>query len=130
MKRYAAPALITGMVFLMAVSGSVRAPASTPAAADGGALFAQNCKACHSLTPGQNSPMGPNLAGITGQKAASGAYRYSPALKASGIVWTREKLDAYLAGPAKLVPGTRMFPSMGDAAKRAAIIDYLATPGG
>jgi cytochrome c len=42
--------------------------------------------------------------------------------------WTRERLDAFLANPRGVVPGTTMqFPGMADAAERARLIDYLET---
>ena len=35
-------------------------------------------------------------------------YAYSPALKASGLTWDRQTLDAWLTSPQKKVPGTKM----------------------
>lgn len=99
---------------------------AAPAAVEGAALFQQRCQNCHSTEPGQASAIGPNLAAVLGRPAASTEFRYSPALKASGITWTRETLDSYLAAPMKLVPGTRMAVGLPDAAQRAAVIDYLA----
>jgi cytochrome c len=100
--------------------------ATTPAlaqAADGGMLFKQRCQMCHGTTP---SALAPGLTGVVGRKAGSATFNYSPALKASKIVWTRDTLDKYLAGPTKLVPGTRMVISVPDAAQRAAIVGHLA----
>jgi cytochrome c len=75
---------------------------------------------------GQPARVGPNLAGVVGRKAASTAFNYSPALKASGLTWTRANLDRFLTGPARMVPGTRMSVVMSDAAQRAAVIQYLS----
>ena len=91
------------------------------------AIYQQRCKACHAAAPGTASPMGPNLAGVVGRKAGSGDFRYSPALKAANITWTRASLDKYLAGPTKMVPGTRMVVSIPDAEQRAELIQYLET---
>jgi cytochrome c len=63
---------------------------------------------------------------VVGRKAASTDYHYSPALKASGLTWSRANLDHFLSGPMQMVPGTRMVVRVGDPAERAAIIDYLA----
>jgi cytochrome c len=78
---------------------------------------------------GAPAPIAPNLAGVVGRKAASTGYNYSPALKASGLVWTKPKLDAFLSGPQQLVPGTRMAVRVADPADRAAIIDFLTRSG-
>lgn len=93
--------------------------------ADGGALFRQRCQMCHVTTPGQKAGLGPNLAGLMGRKAASTEFLYSPALKASGLKWDKPTLDKFLAGPSKLVPGTRMAISVSNPAERTALIGYL-----
>lgn len=85
------------------------------------------CVACHSFKKDAPKQAGPNLHGIMGQQAASRAdFAYSSALKNSGITWTAETLDAYIATPRKLVPGTRMsFAGEPDPARRMAIIAYI-----
>ena len=53
-------------------------------------------------------------------------FDYSPALRAFGGSWSRERLDQFLADPAATVPGTSMhFPGISDAASREALINYL-----
>jgi cytochrome c len=94
---------------------------------EGAALFVQQCKGCHAAEPGQPSYGGPSLAGVVGREAASGEYRYSPALKNSGLTWTREELDAYLAAPTTKVPGTTMVTSLRDPEQRHAVIEFLAS---
>lgn len=94
----------------------------------GEAVFRQRCQACHSVVVGQPNRVGPNLAGVVGRKAASArAFNYSPALKASGLTWTRANLDRYLQGPARMVPGTRMVVALTDDTQRAALLTYLTT---
>src|SRR5437016_3725058 len=67
------------------------------------------CQTCHSVTKGGGNGIGPNLFGIVGRKAASvSGFYYSPALKNAKIVWTNDKLKAWITAPYKLVPGTRM----------------------
>lgn len=100
------------------------------AAAEGMALFSQRCQVCHSVEPGRNSPLGPSLHEVVGRPAGSAEFRYTPALKNSGITWTREKLNEYLAAPIAAVPGTRMVISLPDEAQRQAVIDYLAENSG
>lgn len=104
--------------------------AATPAIAadkpDGATVYRQRCQSCHG-TAERPSPLGPNLSGVVGRKAAATAFKYSPALKASGLTWNRANLDRYLTAPARLVPGTRMVISLTDPAQRAAVLDYLAS---
>ena len=103
-----------------------------PAHAGGGAARGEakfgDCAACHKLEAGVNE-VGPSLHGVFGRKAGEIVdFRYSPAMKRSGIVWTAETLDAYLADPQSLVPGNRMpYAGMENAADRADLIAYLLT---
>jgi cytochrome c2 len=86
----------------------------------------EECIACHATAPASSS-VGPSLAGIIGRKAGELAdFRYSPAIKRSGITWTPETLDAYIADPQKMVPGNRMpYAGLTDAGARADLIAYL-----
>jgi len=72
-------------------------------AARGEARF-QDCAACHKLEAGANN-VGPSLHGIFTRKAGEIAdFRYSPAIKRSGIVWTPETLDKFITDPAAACP--------------------------
>ena len=86
------------------------------------------CAACHGIAEQEGNKLGPNLAGVVGRKAgAVEGFQYSSALKDSGIVWTREDLDAFLTSPNAKVPGTKMvFAGIADAGRRQALIDYMA----
>lgn len=100
-------------------------PKAAPVSGD--ALFGQQCGACHSAKPGETR-VGPSLSGVDGRKAGSlPGYAYSPALKKSGMTWDAASLDTWLSGSTKAVPGTKMAYAQADAAKRQAIIAYLAT---
>jgi cytochrome c len=107
---------------------SIASPAMADAAA-GSKVFKTNCGVCHSTTgaPG----IGPTLAGVVGRKAGTQAgfkSQYSPAMKASGLTWTADELEKYIANPAKVVPGNRMpFAGLHDAGQVAALVDYLKT---
>jgi cytochrome c len=91
-------------------------------------LFVE-CKACHSLGASQDAnALGPSLAGIIGRTAgASDDFRYSPAIRRSKIVWTRQTLDTFLADPQGVVPGNRMpYSGLADAKERADLIAYIS----
>ena len=100
------------------------------AMADGDAARGQKrfeeCAACHTTERGSNN-VGPSLAGVIGRQAGELAdFRYSPAMKRSGITWTPEALDAFLSDPQKMVPANRMpYAGLPDAEGRADLIAYL-----
>lgn len=85
------------------------------------------CKTCHTFNQGGGKRTGPNLHDIIGKTAGTQAgFVYSDAMKQSGIVWTVENLDAFIADPHKLIPRSRMgFPGEADAGKRKAMIEAL-----
>lgn len=89
----------------------------------------KKCQACHSLEPGKTI-LGPSLAGIVGRKSAADAdFSYSPAMKQAALTWDPPTLDAYLAEPAKVVPGNRMpFPGLKTDHDRKDVIAFLAAP--
>ncbi len=118
--------LALGLVLVAAIGG--RAAASGDA--QHGAQLYRACVACHALEPDRNMT-GPSLAGVIGRKAGGLAsfQRYSPALKASGVVWSNETLDAWLRAPAQFIPKNRMvFAGMPDAKARADLIAFLKAP--
>ena len=104
--------------------------ASGAARADGDAERGEKrfdeCAACHSVERGVNN-VGPSLAGIFARKAGElPDFRYSPAMKRSGIAWSPQTLDSFVGDPQKLVPANRMpYAGMADASARADLIAYL-----
>ena len=86
----------------------------------------EECRACHSLERGVEA-IGPDLHGVFGRQAgARDDFRYSLALKRSGITWTAQALDGYIADPQKLVPANRMpYAGMPDARERADLIIFM-----
>jgi cytochrome c len=96
-------------------------------AAKGEKVFGQ-CKTCHVAEKGVNR-VGPSLFGLVGRTAGSiEGFKYSPANKNSGIVWTEEKLFEYLESPQKVVKGTYMaFAGLKNPQDRADVIAYLKT---
>jgi cytochrome c len=105
---------------LMSACGGSQQRTAMPAAA-------RQCALCHTFEKGGARMAGPNLFGIVGEKAGvRPGFAFSPAMKASGIVWTPETIDAFIAEPQKVVPGTRMaFAGESDPARRRAIVDYI-----
>jgi cytochrome c len=95
-------------------------------AGHGAKVFDEECAECHSAKPGKNKK-GPTLFAVAGRSAGSVAdYVYSDAMKASGVTWTPDKLDAYIAAPRKLVPGCKMkYDGLSSASARADLIEFL-----
>jgi cytochrome c len=91
----------------------------------------QRCYACHSVAAGEDKLSGANLRGVIGRRAGSlPGFEFSPAMVEAGagrgLVWTRAMLDAFLADPERVVPGTTMgMPGLPSAADRRDLIDYL-----
>ena len=110
------------LLMTLLLAGAARADGD---AARGEARF-QDCAACHRLEAGVNN-VGPSLHGIFTRKAGEIAdFRYSPAIKRSGIVWTPETLDKFIADPQAMVPANRMpYAGMASADDRADLITYL-----
>ena len=103
-----------------------RAVAEPGNAARGERMY-RACVACHSLEPNRNMT-GPSLAEVWNRKAGSLASfpRYSPVLKASGIVWNDDTLDEWIKDPQHFIPGNTMtFPGIKDARQRADLLAFL-----
>jgi cytochrome c len=67
------------------------------------------CLPCHSIGPGAENKIGPDLNGIDGRHSGTAAdYEYSDANKNSGIVWTEANFKKYINDPQAMVPGTKM----------------------
>eukprot|EP01017_Pseudomicrothorax_dubius_P001599 TRINITY_DN0_c565_g1_i3.p1 TRINITY_DN0_c565_g1~~TRINITY_DN0_c565_g1_i3.p1 ORF type:complete len:118 (+),score=33.65 TRINITY_DN0_c565_g1_i3:44-397(+) len=96
-------------------------------AAAGREVFDQHCAACHAMEGAdEKSASAPNLGGVVGRKAGQGVFKYSSAMKGSGIIWSDKHLFMFLKNPAKYVAGTRMsFAGLDGEADRANLIAYL-----
>lgn len=116
-------------------------PAATPepdlgtllasADANAGKAKAQVCLSCHDFSAGGPDRLGPNLWQVVGRDIGSRpGYAYSPAMTAQQGNWSYDLLFAFLARPARTVPGTKMtFAGVRRPEDRAAIIRFLATLG-
>lgn len=89
----------------------------------GARLYESRCGACHDPDAHR---IGPAHRGVFGRRAGSAAgFDYSPALRASPVVWDERTLDAWLADPERVVPGQAMGFRVDDAHDRADLIAYL-----
>lgn len=113
---------LIGALALVVATGAARADGD---AARGEKKF-EECASCHSIELGDNG-VGPSLHGVFSRKAGEVAdFRYSPAMKRSGITWTPMTLDAYVADPQGYIKYNRMaFAGIADPGERADLIAYL-----
>ena len=115
--------LIQGLVAVAMINAGT---ALAQDAKRGQKLF-EECAACHSPERGATNTVSPSLYGVAGRKAGEGAdFRYSPAMKRSGITWSADSINNFIADPQKAVPGNRMpYSGLPDAKDRADLIAYL-----
>jgi cytochrome c2 len=109
-------------------------PAAAAADAARGERVFQRCYACHSVVVEPGRLPGPSLRCLLGRRAGTlPGFEFSPAMveagRVRGLTWTRATLDAFLADPQAIVPGTEMgLPGLPGADDRRDVIDYLARP--
>ncbi len=98
-------------------------------AEDGKMVAVKHCNVCHTFEKGGKVIFGPNLFGIAGKPAASvEGYKYSDALKASGLTWTDVNIVGFVANPEQFLPGTTArFPGLKSAKDKADILAYMKT---
>jgi cytochrome c len=114
----------------MLLAGCAEDRAGPPDVAAGQRAFAK-CASCHQIGPSARAAFGPQLNGIVNRRAgATPDFRYSSAMRTSGIVWTPERLAAFLRDPGAVVPGTSMrFGGIRSAQQIADLIAYLDSAG-
>lgn len=97
------------------------APKPSPAA-----LFRTQCGTCHVLNSTDGVRQGPPLAGVVGRKpGAVAGFKYSGKFADADFIWDAAHLDAYLANPQAVIPGSVMAYRQANAQTRASIIAYL-----
>jgi cytochrome c len=83
--------------------------ASVAQDAEKGKTVFNQCMICHSIGPGAQNKIGPELNGLDGRKAGTVAnFSYSDANKNLGIVWNEASFKDYIKDPRAKVPGTKM----------------------
>lgn len=109
-----------------AIAGHAGAAGYVGNARAGEAAF-RKCASCHQVGRFAQAGYGPQLNGIIGRKAASTQdFKYSEAMKKSGIVWTEQKLAEYMRAPHDVVPGTSMrFWGISDGQQIADLLVYM-----
>jgi len=94
----------------------------------GQTLVNEQCSACHSVTKGGATLVGPNLYGIVGApmfKSAGFTYSSAVTAKANGN-WDADSLSAWLEDPQAFAPGTAMaYPGIKNTQTRADVIAWL-----
>jgi cytochrome c len=110
--------LLTAAIALSAGTAAARGDATR-----GEQLYAR-CAACHALAYDR---VGPRHCDLLGRRAGSvPGFEYSPAMKRSTLIWTRENLSRFLANPPGVVAGTTMtYAGVENAQDRADLIAYL-----
>jgi cytochrome c len=120
----------TAMMVLILGLGLFSVQANAQGDAEAGAkLFKRVCGGCHQIGESARAFFGPQLNNVIGRVAGSTTdYQYSDAMKSSGVVWTREKLAAYIEDPKAVVAGTRMiFWGISDQEKIDDLLAYIQT---
>jgi cytochrome c len=126
--RVACARLLVLMVAATGFTAAAHAASTAGDVAAGKAAF-NKCASCHQVGPSARGGFGPQLNGIIGRAAAASKdYNYSPALRNSRIIWTEDKLRAFLKSPSDVVPGTKMrFWGISDEQQLSNLLAYMRT---
>jgi cytochrome c len=116
---------LAGIASFVAIALMVAPAFAAGDAAKGEKVFAK-CKACHTTEAGKNR-VGPSLAGVFGRTAGTvEGFKYSDAMKNSGVVWDDETVSKYLESPKGFIAGNKMaFPGLKNQQDRDDVIAYL-----
>jgi cytochrome c len=124
MTKLAKALCIVGIAAATSAQAQMTLPSATPP--DGATLFADQCATCHTLNPNDPPRQGPNLTHVFGRKAGSVAgFAYAKGFAGANFIWDEQHLDAWLAHPQAVVPGTVMAYRQSNPAIRKEIIDWL-----
>jgi cytochrome c len=118
--RYLGAGMVAGTLVLWSSVGLAQ---GDPAA---GEKVFNKCKACHVADEAQNR-VGPHLVGLFGRQAGSvEGFKYSDAMKGSGVTWSEETISEYIADPRGYIKGNRMaFVGLKDEEDIANLVAYL-----
>ncbi len=112
MKPNSSPRLLAAALLMGTLPGTAaiaESPVFEQVKVEAGAkLFDAECRRCHA-TDAKHESYGPPLENVIGRAAGSYPdYDYSIALEASGIVWTKAALRAWMEDNSGFMPGTKM----------------------
>ena len=119
--------MFKAMLIVIGIGMGMSVGAALAADVDAGKKVFRKCKACHTLKDGGKSAIGPNLYGVVGRNAAAvDGFKYSKAMKESGLVWDEATLTAYLTKPKEFLPGNKMpFPGLKKPEQIENVIAYI-----
>jgi len=99
---------MTRLLILAAVTATSLGTAQAQDVANGEHSFGK-CAPCHSIGPGAQNKVGPELNGLDGRHSGIAPdFNYSAANKNSGIVWIEAAFKEYIKSPQAMIPGTKM----------------------
>lgn len=118
------PLVIAGGLMLSACQKEAKEELDKGSVARGEKLSTA-CVTCHHFS-GTENLVGPPLQGVFGRTSGTvPGFAYSDGMKAAAIVWTPDKVIAFIQDPAGMVPDTKM--ALGEFSKQQAtdVVTYL-----
>lgn len=117
---------------ISASANDCKAPKADREAVNAGKRMFIGCASCHGLSRERSRKIGPELGAMFDGEPLAAKYQYSPAFRKAAPNWrNRKKLDAFLANPSAVVPGTKMvFAGVPKAEDRKNLIAYLVNETG
>ena len=117
------------LVLVTAATGILMALPAQAGDAKAGEKVFRKCKACHYVDREKNKS-GPHLVNIVGRAAGSvDGFRYSKAMKNSGLTWDEATLAEFLKKPKAYLKGTKMaFAGLRKDKDIDDVIAYLKAP--
>jgi len=117
------------VVLAAAAAGILMALPAQAGDAKAGEKVFRKCKSCHYVDKEKNKT-GPHLVNIIGRAAGSvDGFKYSKAMKESGLTWDEATLAEFLKKPKAYVKGTKMaFAGLRKDKEIDDLIAYLKAP--
>ena len=117
------------MVLAAAAAGILMALPAQAGDAKAGEKVFRKCKSCHYVDQEKNKT-GPHLVNIIGRAAGSvDGFKYSKAMKDSGLTWDEATLAEFLKKPKAYLKGTKMaFSGLRKDKEIDDLIAYLKAP--
>jgi cytochrome c len=122
--RAIGPGFSSALLVVTIANAQMPLPEAKPP--DGATLFKQQCATCHTTNLTDPVRQGPPLFKIVGRPAGKvDGFHYSAGFAKTDFVWDDARLDAWLANPQAMIPGSVMAYRQSKPETRAAIIAYL-----